>query len=350
MCIRIYILAVVISVFVLFPILNFSQEDLARQDELPSRIGAPRCTNSVSGRDATLQGSLTVRGTSNSGVQPAITIAVYGGGIFFRRQKMRNGGSFALNCIPRENVSLVVEINSVEVEWVQLGNLQSAPYINRQDVFVSWSETGGAKQKTGVVSADNYYERTEKNQKLFEKAIEAASKAQTSNAVQNLETLVANDPSDYIAWTQLGNFYFNDANFAKAVSAYDRAAALKSSYLAAMIGGGRANIALMNFDRSAEILQKAVEAYPNSPDANHYAGEAYFLTKRASLAIPYFRKAIELDPKSKAIVRLRIASICDAAGSKDLASGEYKLLLLAIPDYPDRKMLEKYIEAYPPKQ
>lgn len=344
------LLVAVFSVFALFPILSVCQEDLARQDGLPSRIGTPKCTNSVTGRDASLQGSLTVRGTTDSGQQPTISLVVYGGGILYRRQRIKNGGSFSISCIPRENVSLVVEINSVEVESVQLGNLQSTPYMNRHDLFITWSETGASKQKPGVVSVDNYYERSEKNQKLFEKAIEEASKAQIPKAIQNLETLVANDPSDYIAWTQLGNFYFNGSDYAKAAPAYDRAATLKSTYLPAMIGGGRANIALMNFDLSLQILQKAVEAYPTSPDANHYIGEAYLLTKRGSLAIPYFRKAIELDPKSKAVLHLRIASAYDADGSKDLAAAEYKLLLLAIPDYPDRKMLEKYIEAYPPKQ
>ncbi len=343
-------LVVVFSLLALFPIFNMCQEDLARQDDLPSRIGSPKCTNSVSGRDASLQGSLTVRGTSDSGQQPNISLIVYGGGILYRRQKIKNGGSFFLSCIPRENVSLVIEINSVEVESVQLGNLQSSPYMNRHDVFITWSETGARKQKPGVVSVENYYQRSEKNQKLFEKAIQEASKAQINKAIQILETVVTNDPLDYIAWTQVGNFYFNGSDYTKAAPAYDRAAAQKSEYLPAMIGGGRANIALMNFDRSIEFLSKAVEIYPDSPDANHYLGEAYFLKKLGSLAIPYFRKAIELDPKSKAILHLRIGSIYDAAGSKDLAAAEYKLLLVAFPDHPDRQSLAKYIEAYPPKQ
>src|SRR5690348_15813631 len=85
----------------------FAQDDLARDDELPSRIGQPKCPNLRTGADASLQGSLKVRGSAPD-TKLDIEIAVSGSGMPAARKRMKNGGSFNFNCIPKDNVMLSV--------------------------------------------------------------------------------------------------------------------------------------------------------------------------------------------------------------------------------------------------
>ncbi len=60
-------------------------------------------------------------------------------------------------------------------------------------------------------------------------------------------------------------------------------------------------------------------------------------------------KAIELAPKEKAEIHLRLAMLYNAAGLKDRAATEYKMFLEKVPDHPEKTKFEKYIAENPPK-
>jgi hypothetical protein len=182
-----------------------AQEDMARDDELPSRIGQPKCPNLRAGTDASLQGSLNVRGGAPD-TQMKIEVVVTGSGMPAARKSMRNGGSFNFNCIPKDNVMLSVIINGIEIQTVSLGNLQSQPFMNRQDVTVAYAETAAKTVAPGVVAADSLYKRSSTNQKLFDDAVAEAGRNDPDKAAKLLKQLVENDPADFVAWVQLGNF------------------------------------------------------------------------------------------------------------------------------------------------
>ncbi len=321
-----------------------AQEDIANQDGLPRRIGSPSCTNIARGQGATLQGSLYVNGLTSSPKPPNIEIAVYAGGILVHSQRIKNGGSFNVTCIPPGAVSLAVKINSVEVNTFSVGNLSAPPMMNRYDVQVTWSDNlNSDKQLKGVVSAAEAYKRSEENQKLLQKAVEAGSQGNTDEAIVQLKKITKNDPNDFVAWTQLGNFYFNKIQYEDASSAFSRGLSVNDSFLPATVGAGRASLALKKIDRSIEIFAKALESHPDSADVHHYLGEAYLQIRKGSLAIVHMRRAIEIAPIQKADLYMRIAALYNAAGAKDLAAREYKLLLEAVPNHPDRKGMEEYI-------
>lgn len=321
-----------------------AQEDLSRRNELPSRIGGPACTNTLSGGTAMLQGSLNVQGVSASEKAPTFTISVFASGILVTRQKIKNGGSFNFTCIPNDSVTLTAEVDSIEMANYSLGQLLAPPSMNRQDIFINWSEAGTRLRNRGaVISARNAYERTEPNQKIFDRAMAEAERKKGDLAVKLLGELVERDPNDYVALYELGTLHFMRERFDLATNVFEKAISVKPDHVPSILGLGRTYLSANRPDDAITFLEKGTSANPASPDLHHYLGEAYLRVKKGSLAITHWNKAIELDPFGKADIHLRIAALYHVAGAKHLAANEYRLLLEKMPNHPDREKLKEYI-------
>ena len=332
--------------FLLFGLLIsgvYGQEEMSNPTGLPTRIGGAACNNTGGRAVASITGTLNVAGTSNTGKTPNFSVAVYAGGVFVARRRLKNGGSFSFYCVPRDNVTLVGEVDSAEVSSISLGFLADPPAINRHDVNMVWSDKRDPREKSGVVSARSAYDRSKPNQKLFDKALDELEAGKSDAATKSLKELVENDPKDWVAWTVLGNINFNNKKFEDAEKAYERSIELRGDYIPALIGNGRASLNLKQSDKAIEVLKAAYAIDPNSADVNHYLGEAYFQIRKGSLGVPHMNRAIEIDPNGKAELHLRMATLYNVAGAKNLAANEYKLFLQKRPDHPDRQKMEKYI-------
>jgi cytochrome c-type biogenesis protein CcmH/NrfG len=319
-----------------------AQSEMSNPSGLPTRIGGNPCNNTGGRAVATITGFLNVTGVSNPGKTPTYSVAVYATGVFISRRRLRNGDSFSFYCVPRENVTLVGEVDSAEVSSLSLGNLSDPPAINRHDVNINWS-TLDSKQQTGVVSARNTYERSKENQKLFDQALDEIRAKKDESSIKLLKRVLEKDQKDWAAWSVLGSIYFNTKRLEDAEQAYDQAIELKRDYFPALLGLGRTSLDIQKSDKAIEVLKAAVAIEPTSADVNHYLGEAYFQVRKGSLGIEHMRKAIDVAPNEKADLHLRIAALYNAAGAKHLAADEYKLFLQKRPDYPDRQRMEKYI-------
>ena len=326
-----------------FSTITRGQEDLSRPDGLPSKIGGPSCNNSGGRPVATITGFLNVAGAPKTGTTAVFSVAVYAGGIFIGRRRLKPGGSFTFYCVPRENVMLVGEVDSVEASTVSAGMLSSSPSMNRQDVIINLSEFSERRQRTGVITVQNYYERKKTNQRLFEKALEAIQSGKTNSSIEILEQLLRSDAGDWPAWTVLGNVLFNNKRFPEAELSFEKSFMIKNDHLQTMLGLGRSALLNGRLERAIEILSAANVIEPNSADVHHYLGEAYFKIRKGSLGIPHMNRAIEIAPLEKAELHLRIAALYDAAKAKNLAANEYRLFLKKKPDFPDKQKLEAYI-------
>jgi predicted Zn-dependent protease len=330
----------------LFPVLLFGQEDLARESGLPSRIGGSRCEWAPRGARATLQGTFNVSGMQNTEKPPNFSVALYAGGAFVSRQRIKNGGTFFFYCVPDQSVFVVAEVNSIEVMSFSVNGLAPPPQTNYQDVFITWSAAREAvTQRNEVISARNSYERTKDNQKRFDKAMAKVRENNGATTAEMLEELIARDPNDYVALSELGMIYCENKKYAEAEPLFEKALALKGDFISAMFGAGRAALALKKISRAIDILTQANKIMSDSADVNHFLGEAYLQNKQGTLAIEYMRKAITLAPFEKADLHLRIAWLYNAAGARELAAAEYKLFLEKRPNYPDRAKMEEYIAA-----
>jgi Tfp pilus assembly protein PilF len=77
-------------------------------------------------------------------------------------------------------------------------------------------------------------------------------------------------------------------------------------------------------------------------------GEAYLQIKKGSKAVPELEEALRLDPAGQAEAHLRLATLYNAAGYKNLAAGQYEQFLAKRPDYPEKKKLQEYIRQNKP--
>lgn len=334
-------LTTVVSAILAAPV--WSQDDEARSASgLPTYIG-PR-PGSNPNNTSTFAGSLVVQGIEQLEFTPALSVAIYANGALVDRRTVQNRGSFAFNGLPRDGISLVVESDGQEVARFQIGVLNPPPLTNRQDILITSAEIGQVHaQRKAAIALLNAYQRTEEDQRLFEKGLAAEKDKKDDNALKLFSQLTAKDPADFVAWTELGNLHFKAGKLSDADQDYTKALALKPDYVPALLNSGKLYLNQKTLDRAVAALEKAVAAAPLSADANHFLGEAYLQSKLGSKAVVYLNKAIELAPIENAEIHLRLAALYTAANLKGRAAEEYKVFLSKVPNYPERAKMEKFI-------
>lgn len=294
-----------------------------------------------------LYGDFKVDDSQVSGPKPETfhLILYTRGGRVISRDVVSNNGRYRFFDVTNGDYYIVVEVESAEVARipVTLGEMRRTDV--RQDIQLEWRETfrsGGGKTEHAV-SADSGYKRDGANATRFEKAQEATRKNDYDQAISLLLQIVASDPKDFIAWTELGTLHSKKDKPGEAEKAYLRALAERPSFFLALMNLGKLRLGQKNFEGSIEVLTQAVEKDPLSADGNYFLGEAYLGIKKGSKAVTYLNEAIRLDPVGKAEAHLRLGLLYNAAGAKDRAALEYEKFLVKKPDYPKRTELEKYI-------
>ena len=308
-----------------------------------AQIRDPGLTGRSGGKN--LYGEVSVEGEQlNNGRPVRVDLILYTESRNVVERNTVSGNSrYRFNNVPQGVYELVAEVDSVEVARVRV-DLRS-PLVDdfKQDLAFAWTATGPRAAKPDSVSAADKYERNSANTALFSKADRALDAKDYDEAAKLLNKIVASDPKDFQAWTQLGNIHLLQNKNAEAETAYLRAIDLHSDYFLALLNLGRAEIGLQRYDVAAEVLGRAVKLRPKSADANYLLGESYLQLKKGSVAVGYLNEALQLDPKGMADVHLRLALLYHAAGMKDKAAAEYEAFLKQRPDYPERKQLEEYI-------
>ena len=333
----------ILFVLGLAAIVAFSQTIPDDPNHLPTKIGGDPGSRAGS---LVVSGKVTLVGLPAGQLKPAIYVAAYFKGSFVGRRQVSENGSYTINDIPRSGTTVVVEIDHNEVASRTL-EIAIAPIVY-QDFSVNWTQSMEARGKPGVVSAA--YERSKENQDRFDKAIADVNKGNNDAAISNLKAVVNADKKDYYAWTQLGNAYFLKKDAKEAEAAYLHAISEHAGYTLASVNLGKLYLSQHENDKAVEILTKAVESEPASPDAQQYMGEAYLAIKKGSKAVGYLNEAIRLAPIEKAEVHLRLAALYNGAGLKPRASAEYQKFLEKVPNYELRDELKKYIAENPPGQ
>jgi len=299
-------------------------------------------------RNFALFGDLKIIDESASDKPAMFDVILYtSGGDVFSRQRVGSGGRYRFNNIFNGDYNLAIELDSVEIARIPIIIAPNAPDLTRQDLeFKYKTPIGGTKP--GVIATDGY-DRSSANKTLYEKASREISAKNFPEAITTLKSVVAADPKDYPAWSELGMVYFVQKDLEAAESSYDNALSAKSDHLPALINLGRVRMARKNFEGAVEVLENAVKADAKSAQANYFLGEAYLQLKKGSKAVGFLNAALTLDPIGMADAHLRLGTLYNSAGYKDRAAAEYEQFLTKKPDYPERKKLEEYIQANKPK-
>jgi cytochrome c-type biogenesis protein CcmH/NrfG len=110
---------------------------------------------------------------------------------------------------------------------------------------------------------------------------------------------------------------------------------------------GQIRVEQKQYLAAVEILKHATSLDAKSARTFQLLGEAYLQNKQGSLGVAALSEAIRLDPTGMAECHLQIAHLYELAGAKQLAAKEYKLFLEKVPDYENKKRLEKFIKDNP---
>lgn len=323
------------SVLILFAA-SFLPSSYAQTDELRSATGLP-----IPIGEPAIFGRVTIRGLEPGDRKPRINVLLFVGGVHADRKQANDDGYYYFLTAARDGAKLVFEADGIEVGNALLTS--SVGITVRRDITIDWQAFRKAMVKPGVVSARLAYPRSEENEHLFQRASAAGREKKLDEAISLFNQIVANDPKDFVAWTELGTLYSWSKKDAEAEAAYNRALEQKPDFMVALINLGRLYFARREYDKAADVFFKAVSTDPTSADAFHYLGESYLQAKVGSKAVIALNEAIRLAPQEKAELHLRLAALYNAAGVKDRAANEYKLFLAKRPDYPEKEKLEKYI-------
>ncbi|HEY3128305.1 MAG TPA: tetratricopeptide repeat protein [Acidobacteriota bacterium] len=267
------------------------------------------------------------------------------GGSPITRQSISNNGRYRFLDVRNGAYDIVVELAGQEVARVHVVLADSRKTDIRHDIFLEWHQDMPASEpaKAGVVSAIDGYTRVPSDQTRFLQAEERIEKRDYAQAIALLEQLVAADPKDFEAWTELGTADFRLERVGEAEKAYLKALQERPSFFPAVLNLGKLYLVQKKNGDAVTVLSRAVELRPESADANFFLGESYLQVKKGSKAVGYLKEALRLDPVGKAEAHLRLAALYNAAGMKDRAAAEYELFLQKRPDYPDRQKLQRYV-------
>jgi len=334
----------------------FAQDDPARQtSNLPTMIGPRKVSDGIK-----VSGFLKVEGVENLSESPVFIVSMIVNGRLLERREVKNQGAFSFYRVPfGSDAVLLVETGNVEIK--RISNVTSAMaavrgtqdmVMNnevRQDITILWLELQKAKTAPGVINAKDFYQRSEENQKLFDRAIVASKNKKKDEAISLFKQLVEKDEKDFVTLTELGTLYFITEKHNDAEKAYKKSLDINPSFVLTQLNLGKLYLAQKQPEKAVEVLEKAVVTEPNSADLNHYLGDAYLQIKKGSKAVIYLNEAIRLAPSEKAELHLRLAALYNAANLKDRAALEYKKFLEKVPNHPDKKTLEKYVAENLPK-
>lgn len=265
-------------------------------------------------------------------------------GVVLDHQRLGSKGRFRFNNVSLGDYDIVVQFENNEV-WREHVKLTGVATDFRQNIAFELRLGSTTTPKPGTISAEDAYERHAPNKDRFEKAQVAFDKKDYDKAIALFAQIVADDPQDFQAWSEMGTVYLVQKNLAEAEKAYLRSTEVRPTFFRALFNLGRVRMMQKNYEGAITALAQAVNVHPKSAEANYYLGDAYLQIKKGSKAVNYLYEALKLDPTGMAEAHLRLAALYNGAGLKDKAAVEYEEFLKKKPDYPDRKKLEAYIAA-----
>ena len=263
-------------------------------------------------------------------------------GNLLQQVSIPNRGRYQFLGLPDAYYDVVVQVEDKVVARFRVSVFSPFRTDFRQDIDLQWRDAADFR-KTSAISADDFYQRSPANEKLFRDGVKLQSDGKYDQAALVFQKLLLADSRDFQAWCQLANVHFRQHQYPEAEVEYLHAIDARPGFFLAMLNLGRLEIMLGKYDVAAEALTKAVAISHDSPDANYFLGDAYLKMKKGSVAVDYLNEAVRLDPDGMAEVHLELAALYHAAGLKEKAATDYEQFLKKRPGYRDRKKLEKYI-------
>jgi Tfp pilus assembly protein PilF len=271
---------------------------------------------------------------------PKITVVLYETSQRDHRYTIDRSGNFCFRRVSAGGGIIAIEIEGSEVVRRSLPG-GSGPI--REDFELSPMPPVRSKPPSAV-SAKFVYARSDANQSLFKKAVEAERGQDYKKAIESLIAIVENDPADYIAWAKICEINYLENKIGDARANCIKSIQARPDYPPAIVNLGQILLVQSQPAEAVKFLELATRLDATYARAFQLLGEAYALSKNTDSAIQALSEAIRLDPAGMAQSHLLLAALLDAKGEKQRAAAEYEAFLKKNPSHPDKKKLEKYIK------
>jgi tetratricopeptide (TPR) repeat protein len=144
---------------------------------------------------------------------------------------------------------------------------------------------------------------------------------------KHLDNAISAHPNYVNAYLLKGNLFFYQNKYNEAIQYYDTALRIDPSYneasnnkfLALRAAGRYYGEKLNDLQQSAAFLQKAIQIQPNDFETNRLLGTCYGIMGNHALAVKYFKKCSELQPKN-ADIFVNLARAYEMNGNADMAA------------------------------
>lgn len=289
-------------------------------------------------------GRVRVKGPSSGSKSPQVVVTLSDRQQPVNRQVIGSSGGYCFKRSSSGGGVMIIEADGQEVARRTLSTL--GPAQQREDFDIDMQQVS-TEAAPGVVSTKFTREPNAKTAELYKKLAKSEKSDDMEMSIWYLKKIVAADPEDYPAWGKLGARYFETQSLPEAEAAFKRAIQLNAEYTPAWLGTGMLRSHDKHYDEAIEIFKKVTAMDPSSGLAYRLLGETYLRNRQAKLGLDAFDQAITIDPIGMAECHLIKASIYELNGAKQLAAAEYKVFLTKVPDYKDKKKLEKFIAANP---
>jgi len=270
-------LAIGLAVITAFSLDAKAQDDETRQATgLPMMIGE----NVARGNQMNISGKITIDFPVPPKRMPIISVYALQSSLPTSRAISSDSGHYLIRNVPRDTLTVVVEIDGIEAARQQI---IAPPMGNpRQDFTIRWTHGSGTREKTGVIDASAIYIRSDRNQALFRKAQDAVRSSDSKQAYESFDQLLAADPKDFVACTEVGTLLFNQGSLDNAEACYFKALQLKKDYFPALMNLGKLYLTRKKPDDAVLVFSNAVIVDPGSADAHQYLGESFLLTRKGN--------------------------------------------------------------------
>ncbi|MDQ2855057.1 MAG: tetratricopeptide repeat protein, partial [Acidobacteriota bacterium] len=224
-----------------------------------------------------LYGDLIVEEDGAGGLKPLsyLVILYTINGYVLARQTIGPNGRYRFNNLVDGDYDLVVEVENTEVARLRV-QVQSPvqPADFKHDITIAWKTTNNHPTKSASVTPEDFYKRGPANQKLYDKARWSIDRKRYDESLVLLRLLVASDPNDFQAWTELGTVFLVEKNFSEAEKAYQQSTRVRPKFYLALMNLGRVCLMQQKFDDAIPIFARALAVRSTSAEANYYLGEA----------------------------------------------------------------------------
>ena len=254
-------------------------------------------------------------------------------------------GNFVFRGLPSGDYTIVIDKEKDYEPVVQPVSIIQPRGMPPQTYNLSLRLTlkSGTTTRPSVVNAE-LAKMPKRAQDIFNKALELAKTGDTSAAIQELQSVIAEYPEFMLAYNEMGVLYLKLNELQKADDALQAATKLEPKAFMPKMNRGIVLVTQKRYAEAETLLREVVKVKPDLAVAHYFLGQAVAYLGNFDEAEKELLKAVELGGDQMKEAHRLLAIIYSSRGDKKNAITELETYLKLVPTTPDAEQLRKVIQ------